>query len=296
MRSVIDPVLGVLRICLPPPPRSWLLVEVTEALLRATRLDGASATFVGVIGRALRAAAAAADERVVEGSRRMKADAAAVAALGLAVSFVRGCDRAMSANQETMRKRARTMGWGEEDKRWDGKLVWWPSTTTWSIQVLTKPERGETTTSNHRASHERRSLRHQPLSPDARDLTSTPSLRPFSSGWLPLGPSTKPPHLNGYPEHAQSLSHNPQESRTGKTLADAGTHTWTGARCLREPPNMMDGAVARRAGGELCYLCLYGVAWRSGQQLPDQRQVMHAYAGCVLSGRGKSIRIMVSVR
>lgn len=42
--------------------------------------------------------------------------------------------------------------------------------------MLTKLERGETTTSNHRASHERRSLRHQPLSPEARDLTSTPSL------------------------------------------------------------------------------------------------------------------------
>lgn len=100
MRSVIEPVLGVL--CnLPPAPRSWLRVELTEALLRAVRRDGASATLVGVIGRALRAAAAAAEERdVVEGcSRRMKAEAAAVAAFGLAVSFVKGCDRAMSANQ-----------------------------------------------------------------------------------------------------------------------------------------------------------------------------------------------------
>jgi hypothetical protein len=44
------------------------------------------------VGLARRAAAAAADER--EGdwvSRRMKAEAAAVAALGLAVSLVRGC-------------------------------------------------------------------------------------------------------------------------------------------------------------------------------------------------------------
>jgi hypothetical protein len=56
-----------------------------------TRLDWTSATLVGVVGLARRAAAAAADER--EGdwvSRRMKAEAAAVAALGLAVSLVRG--------------------------------------------------------------------------------------------------------------------------------------------------------------------------------------------------------------
>jgi hypothetical protein len=47
---------------------------------------------VGVVGRALRAAAAAADDRDGVVSRRKKADAAAVAALGLAVSLVNGCD------------------------------------------------------------------------------------------------------------------------------------------------------------------------------------------------------------
>jgi hypothetical protein len=48
---------------------------------------------MGVVGRALRAAAAAAEDRVVveAGSLLMKADVAAVAAFGLAVSRVRGC-------------------------------------------------------------------------------------------------------------------------------------------------------------------------------------------------------------
>lgn len=45
---------------------------------------------VGVVGRALRAAAAAADDKDGVVSRRKKADAAAVAALGLAVSLVNG--------------------------------------------------------------------------------------------------------------------------------------------------------------------------------------------------------------
>jgi hypothetical protein len=57
---------------------------------------------VGVIGRAFKAAAAAADESVVgAGSRRIKADAAAVAAFGFAVSLVRGCETAMLANEYT---------------------------------------------------------------------------------------------------------------------------------------------------------------------------------------------------
>jgi hypothetical protein len=65
------------------------------------RFDCASATLVGVMGRALRAAAAAADDNEVEGSRRMNADAAAVAAFGFAVSFVKGClsRRAVSAKK-----------------------------------------------------------------------------------------------------------------------------------------------------------------------------------------------------
>lgn len=48
------------------------------------------------MGRAFKAAAAAADESDVgAGSRRIKAEAAAVAALGFAVSLVRGCAKAM---------------------------------------------------------------------------------------------------------------------------------------------------------------------------------------------------------
>lgn len=42
------------------------------------------------MGRALSAAAAAAEDREVDDSRRIYADAAAVAALGFAVSLVRG--------------------------------------------------------------------------------------------------------------------------------------------------------------------------------------------------------------
>ena len=49
----------------------------------------------------MRAAAAAADERDTDGSRRIKAEAAAVAALGLAVSLVKGLDgTAMLAGPE----------------------------------------------------------------------------------------------------------------------------------------------------------------------------------------------------
>ena len=73
-------------------------MEETEGLLLlAVRLDWTSATLVGVVGRDLRAAAAAADDNDVDGSRRIKADAAAVAALGLAVSFVKGCSIVMLA-------------------------------------------------------------------------------------------------------------------------------------------------------------------------------------------------------
>lgn len=49
---------------------------------------------MGVVGRALRAAAAAAALRdAVLGERRWKADAAAVAAFGFAVEALRGCSR-----------------------------------------------------------------------------------------------------------------------------------------------------------------------------------------------------------
>jgi len=66
-------------------------VEEIDELRRTVRFDWTSETLVGVIGRAFKAAAAAADERVVgAGSRRIKADAAAVAAFGFAVSLVRG--------------------------------------------------------------------------------------------------------------------------------------------------------------------------------------------------------------
>jgi hypothetical protein len=92
VRSVMEPLLGVLRRSLDGVLLSRLPAEDTEPLLRRARLDGTSATLMGVVGRALRAAAAAAEDRVVvvAGSLRMKADVAAVAAFGLAVSLVRG--------------------------------------------------------------------------------------------------------------------------------------------------------------------------------------------------------------
>lgn len=63
----------------------------TEGLLLAARFDCTSATFVGVIGRALRAAAAAADDKdALESRRLMNTAAAAVAAFGFAVSRVKG--------------------------------------------------------------------------------------------------------------------------------------------------------------------------------------------------------------
>lgn len=67
--------------------------EDRDALLRAFLLVWTSATLVGVVGRALRAAAAAAalSEAVLD-SRRVKAEMAAVAALGFAVEALRGCE------------------------------------------------------------------------------------------------------------------------------------------------------------------------------------------------------------
>jgi hypothetical protein len=83
-------VLGDL--CRPGLPLSRLPVDDSDGLRRATRLDWTSATLVGVMGRALKAAAAAADESEggADWSRRMKAEAAAVAAFGFAVCLVRG--------------------------------------------------------------------------------------------------------------------------------------------------------------------------------------------------------------
>lgn len=91
VRSVMEPELGVRRSSCLPLSRVVLLADDTDALLLTARFDCTWDTFVGVVGRALRAAAAAADDNELDGSRRMKAEAAAVAALGLAVSLVKGC-------------------------------------------------------------------------------------------------------------------------------------------------------------------------------------------------------------
>lgn len=84
--------LGALRISGRGAPRPRPAVEDMEALRRTALLDWTSDTLVGVVGLARRAAAAAAEERDGDCvSRRINADAAAVAALGFAVSLVRGC-------------------------------------------------------------------------------------------------------------------------------------------------------------------------------------------------------------
>lgn len=75
-------------------PFGALPEEDTEALRRMVRFVCTSATFVGVWGRARRAAAAAAEESALFGfwlAADMKADAAAVVALGFAVAGFRGC-------------------------------------------------------------------------------------------------------------------------------------------------------------------------------------------------------------
>lgn len=86
----MEPTLGVLvssrRLDVSRPA-----AEERDGLRRSARFDWTSATFVGLVGRAFNAAAAAADEREAFESLRPKADAAAVAALGLAVSLVKGC-------------------------------------------------------------------------------------------------------------------------------------------------------------------------------------------------------------
>lgn len=92
VRSIIEPTLGVLvssRRRLPSRPGA----DERDGLRRKALLDCTSDTIVGLIGRARRAAAAAAEERdgVWLFSPRANAEAAAVAALALAVSFVKGC-------------------------------------------------------------------------------------------------------------------------------------------------------------------------------------------------------------
>lgn len=65
--------------------------EDTDGLRRDSLFDCTSATLVGLVGRDLKAAAAAAEERDASEARRIKAEAAAVAAFALAVSLVKGC-------------------------------------------------------------------------------------------------------------------------------------------------------------------------------------------------------------
>ena len=67
MRSVMDPTLGLRRISCRDDRScrdnlSRLPVDDTEGVLRRLRFVWTSATFVGVVGRALRAAAAAAED------------------------------------------------------------------------------------------------------------------------------------------------------------------------------------------------------------------------------------------
>lgn len=88
--SVMDPWLPLLR-RLGLPSSSAVPEEETEAVRARVRFVWTSATFVGVVGRARKAAAAAADDRLLDGSRCLKTAAAAVAALGLAVARVRTC-------------------------------------------------------------------------------------------------------------------------------------------------------------------------------------------------------------
>lgn len=81
---------------IPPGPAGALPDEEIDALRRRVRFVCSSATFVGVCGRARSAAAAAADESDLFGfclEADMKADAAAVAALGFTVAEVEGYER-----------------------------------------------------------------------------------------------------------------------------------------------------------------------------------------------------------
>ncbi len=92
VRSVMDPELPLL--CKPGRGSgSEEALDDTDALRRTVRFVCTSATLVGACGRALSAAAAAAEEseRPVPGSRRWKAEAAAVVALVFAGDKERGC-------------------------------------------------------------------------------------------------------------------------------------------------------------------------------------------------------------
>ncbi len=98
MRSVILPELPRLsraggRRSTPLGPAGALPIEEIEELRRMVRFVCTSLTLVGVCGRARSAAAAAAEESDLLGfclEADMKADAAAVAALGFTVAGVRG--------------------------------------------------------------------------------------------------------------------------------------------------------------------------------------------------------------
>lgn len=89
VRSIIEPTLGDL--VSSRRPLTLPVRELREGLLLLALFDCTSATFVGVIGRALRAAAAAAEDKdELESRRLMNTAAAAVAASGSAVSLVKG--------------------------------------------------------------------------------------------------------------------------------------------------------------------------------------------------------------
>jgi hypothetical protein len=86
--------LGLLVLMTPPRDSTVAAVPLdeTEPFRRRFRLVCTSATLVGVAGRALRAAAAAAEESDRFGLLvRLKTARAAVAAFGFAVAVVRGC-------------------------------------------------------------------------------------------------------------------------------------------------------------------------------------------------------------
>lgn len=97
VRSVMDPELLCLLSCAPGRTEvSGVLLPAEgdrDALFRVFLFVWTSATLVGVVGRALRAAAAAAalSEAVLDW-RRVNAEMAAVAALGFAVEALRGCE------------------------------------------------------------------------------------------------------------------------------------------------------------------------------------------------------------
>lgn len=87
----MEPTLGVL-VSSRRLDDSRPVADDTDGLRRIALLDWTSATFVGLVGLAFNAAAAAADDREAFEPLRTNADAAAVAALGSAVSLVSGCD------------------------------------------------------------------------------------------------------------------------------------------------------------------------------------------------------------